>query len=156
MSSPPIQIYPGKGLTSVVYRSTPSSPLGGDDLFDLSTKSAEANKRSNITGYLTYRSGRFAPGRFMQYFEGTGDDVNALYARLAADPRHAIEVAVTLRVKKRRFPDWSMQLLDPLWYPTAGALDAIDELLQGSTSGEEDHVVVDALELLVDRVRIGR
>ncbi len=151
MSSPHLHISPGKNLASVVYRSTPSSPFGGVDLRALSTKSAEANQRNNITGYLLYRSERFT-----QYVEGTGDAVNALYSKLSADPRHEIEVAVSLGIDQRRFPDWSMRLIDPLWYPTASALDAIDELLQGSTDGNEDPVLAHALVDLVDRVVIDR
>ena len=76
-----------------------------------------------------------------------------LYARVRADSRHIIDVAICLDADQPRFPNWSMRLLDPLWHPTGQALDAIEDLLAVSTSDLHDDAVVGALSGLVDRVR---
>ena len=132
----------------MLYRSAARRPFGADDLYDLSVKSAEVNGQNGITGYLTYRDIFFT-----QYFEGSGDAVLDLYERVVADNRHEIEVAVVLAVPERRFLDWSMQLIDPLWHPTANAIDAIDDLLHTSQDSAADEEVVGALLGLVDQVR---
>lgn len=143
-----LNIVPGVTRTSVLYRSVARRPFGVDDLYDLSVKSSEENRRNGITGYLTYRDIFFT-----QYFEGTGDAVVELYERIIADPRHDVEVAVVLNVEERRFPDWSMRLIDPLWHPTANAIDAIDDLLHTSRDSAADEEIVGALTGLVDQVR---
>ena len=84
---------------------------------------------------------------------GSGDDVAELYGRLMSDTRHEIEVAVVLDVELRRFPDWSMRLIDPLWHPTANAIDAIEDLLHTSQDSEGASEIVRALVGLMDQVR---
>lgn len=148
MEATPLSIPHGRDLASVLYRSTARRPFGADDLYDLSVQSSKRNGENEITGYLTYRGTYFT-----QYFEGTGDAVAELYARITADPRHVIEVAVVLEVDARRFPDWSMRLIDPLWHPTATAIDAIDELLH-SSRGVDGVDVVGTLCELVDQVHL--
>lgn len=143
-----LRISPGPAQTSVLYRSRARRPFGADDLYDLSVASSDANMRNGITGYLTHRDDYFT-----QYFEGTGDAVLALYDRISADTRHEIDVAVVLEVPERRFPDWSMRLIDPLWHPTANAIDAIDDLLHTSKDSLADAEIVHALVGLVDQVR---
>ena len=146
--APPISIRTGTELVSVLYRSRACHPLGVDDLYELSEQSATANVRNGITGYLSYRADSFT-----QYFEGSGDAVSDLYSRISIDRRHVIDVAVVLQVDTRRFPDWSMRLIDPLWHPTANAIDAIDDLLHTSQDCAGDAEIVGVLGGLVDQVR---
>ena len=145
---PRLSIKTGPALTSVLYRSRALRPFGTDDLYDLSVQVAAANRENGITGYLTYRNVFFT-----QYFEGSGDAVAELYGRLMSDTRHEIEVAVVLDVEMRRFPDWSMRLIDPLWHPTASAIDAIEDLLHSSQDSAAGNEIVGALKGLVDQVR---
>lgn len=145
---PRLSIKTGPALASVLYRSRALRPFGTDDLYDLSVQVAAANRENGITGYLTYRNVFFT-----QYFEGSGDAVAELYGRLMSDTRHEIEVAVVLDVEMRRFPDWSMRLIDPLWHPTASAIDAIEDLLHSSQDSAADNEIVGALKSLVDQVR---
>lgn len=147
MSATGLFISTGNHLTSVLYRSIARSPFGADDLYDLSVHAATQNDANGITGYLTYRNSYFT-----QYFEGTGDAVADLYQRIKGDRRHEIEVGVVLEVAHRRFPDWSMRLIDPLWHPTATAIDAIDELLHSSGGVAHGADVVGTLCELVDQV----
>ena len=146
--APQLSIKTGPALASVLYRSRALRPFGADDLYDLSVQVAAANRENGITGYLTYRNVFFT-----QYFEGSGDAVAELYGRLMSDTRHEIEVAVVLDVEMRRFPDWSMRLIDPLWHPTASAIDAIEDLLHSSQDSAADNEIVGALKGLVDQVR---
>ena len=136
-------------LTSLLYRSAAIRPFGPDDLLELETKSGAANRAAGISGYLTYRSGSFT-----QYLEGPGDAVAALYKNITHDPRHAIGTTVILTIGERRFPGWSMRLLDPLWHPTGDALDAIDELLQVPDARADDPVVSEALHGLLAQVMV--
>ena len=145
--SPRLSIRTGPEPTSVLYRSRASAPFGADDLHDLSVQAAKTNTQNDITGYLSFRENFFT-----QYFEGSGDAVNDLYERIVTDTRHIIEVAVVLDVDHRRFPDWSMRLIDPLWHPTANAIDAIDDLLHTSQDSATDREIVGALKVLVDQV----
>ena len=148
---PRLSIKTGPALASVLYRSRARRPFGADDLQDLSNQVAPANTENGITGYLTYRNVFFT-----QYFEGSGDAVSELYERISSDSRHEIEVAVVLDVEQRRFPNWSMRLIDPLWHPTANAIDAIEDLLHTSQDSEGATQIAGVLVGLVDQVRQNR
>ena len=52
-------------------------------------------------------------GMYLKVLEGERGAVNRLYARIAADPRHA-EVTILLyeEIEKPRFPGWSMALVE--------------------------------------------
>ena len=100
-------------------------------LDELATRAMAANASVGITGYLTHRHSRFT-----QYLEGNPARVRDLMERIRRDERHSVLTAIELGPVQRRFPGWSMQLLDPLWYPSGGPLEAIDELL-GVVGGAE-------------------
>lgn len=93
----------GKGyqMLQVVYISSVSA---GADTSAILPASRANNQRLGITGLL-YCDGR----RFMQVLEGPERDVDATYARIAADPRHRAPVVLSRRtIAAREFGDWAM------------------------------------------------
>lgn len=109
---------------SLIYLSNATVPMSRASLDELATRAARANVLIDVTGYLTHRHNRFT-----QYLEGTADQVGDLMRRIRRDQRHSVLTTIELGPVPRRFPGWSMRLLDPLWYPSGGPLEAIDELL---------------------------
>lgn len=127
---------PAEGVFSLIYLSTATAPMERPSLDELATRAAGANSLVHVTGYLTYRHGRFT-----QYLEGGTTAVRDLMARIRRDGRHSVVASIELGHVQRRFPGWSMRLLDPLWYPSGGPLEAIDELLgvvaEGDSANDE-------------------
>jgi hypothetical protein len=91
-------------LVRLMYASRAAKPLDGEELTQILKQSRANNARSGVTGLLC-TSGDL----FLQVLEGGRPAVNALYARLVTDPRHA---AVTLlaydEISERRFAVWAM------------------------------------------------
>lgn len=122
---------------SLLYMSEASAPFGESSLQQLAVQSAATNVLIDVTGYLLYRNTRFT-----QYIEGPEHAVRALMARINDDDRHRVMTVAELGMDARRFPEWSMRRLDPLWHPIAGPLDAVDELLVLSADTDGDTSVV--------------
>jgi len=123
-------------------------PMDQVTLQQLEQRASSANAQRSITGYLTYRNERFT-----QYLEGSSDDLIAVMNRIRQDPRHTISVEMDLGVTRRRFPGWSMRLLDPLWYPSGSVLDAVEELIgYGPISLSDQDMIRPELERLVGEV----
>lgn len=123
-------------------------PMDQVTLQQLEAKAASANAERSITGYLTYRNERFT-----QYLEGSSDELMALMSRIRRDSRHTISVEMDLGVTRRRFPGWSMRLLDPLWYPSGSVVDAIEELMgHGPVSPADQDLIRPELVRLVGEV----
>ena len=90
----------------LVYRSRNVIPDGERraELGRLFSAARSHNKRQNITGALL-----LLDDCFVQTLEGDEDQVQALLARIEADPRHdALEVLETGLVDRRVFARWSM------------------------------------------------
>ena len=139
----------GEQLSSLLYRSAVVRPFGPDDLRDLEVRASAHNAKINVSGYLTYRSGSFT-----QYLEGQASAVSGLYQSIVNDDRHLVGTMIFLDIEERRFPGWSMRLLDPLWHPTGEALDAIDELLQVRDIRPDDSTISSALQDLLRQVMV--
>lgn len=112
-------------MKQLIYR---SQPFG----FDRSTLAAilsgarRNNRRDDITGALICRH-----DLYLQLIEGPAPAIDALYARIVADDRHAdIRLLLSDTVHQRLFPQWEMlddQAPSLLWSPAeiaAGAIDA--------------------------------
>ena len=68
-------------------------------------KARANNRRDGLAGVLY-----FGNGYFFQCLEGKAGAVEALLARLLADPRHAgLQVLTRKRITERTFEDWSMK-----------------------------------------------
>lgn len=91
-------------LYSLVYTSAATVPFTPDDLEHLLRNSRTRNHDDGITGLLLYRR-----GRFVQFLEGPESAVQALLARIRADPRHEnIRVLIDGFTPSRQLPEWTM------------------------------------------------
>ena len=122
----------------LAYASTAVAPLERDALVALLRQARSHNEARRITGVLLH-----SDGRFLQLLEGDRDEVRALYAVVAADPRHRDVVTLVERRRMvRQFPTWTMAFRDlveePVTEPGFRALVgesleqvpwAVDELL---------------------------
>ena len=91
-------------MITVIYISTATARLPGDDLDDILARSRRNNPVADLTGMLVY-----ADGSFIQALEGAEPDVDRVMDRIAKDPRHRdIVVLARYPVAERQFPGWSM------------------------------------------------
>ena len=114
-------------LVRLLYASRAASSVNQDDLVAILRKSKTHNPALGVTGVLY-----FSEGIFLQALEGGRSAVNALYNRIAADPRHSqAELLCYDEIGERRFAGWSMgqvnlACLNPgllLKYSATAALD---------------------------------
>lgn len=93
-------------LIQIIYTSTATHVMSDADLDSIIASATRHNADNGITGMLLY-----ADGQFMQMLEGEEHEVDATFARVAADPRHR-DVTVTERstIDTRSFANWSMGL----------------------------------------------
>lgn len=91
-------------LVTLVYTSTAAKNVNDEMLKEILTVSREKNRQRNVTGMLLYRD-----GIFLQALEGEAEVVDALYTRIATDPRHN-NIAVIHRgpIYSRSFTQWAM------------------------------------------------
>ncbi|OGX86883.1 BLUF domain-containing protein [Hymenobacter glacialis] len=91
-------------IYQLLYTSTATAPFTELALVDLLDKARLNNQQQSITGLLLHHD-----GKFMQVLEGDAERVEALFAIIAADPRHNNVFLVSQgEVSGRQFPDWSM------------------------------------------------
>jgi len=68
------------------------------------TKSIQNNRLDDVTGFLVA-----GEGRFLQLLEGPAAAVDAVYARIGRDPRHAdLALIHNDHADRRLFRDWNM------------------------------------------------
>lgn len=130
-----------------IYLSRSTSPLDVTTLRALADRSDERNRSASITGFLTHRNGVFT-----QYIEGPQTALDSLWSRLESDPRHTIERSADLVLSQRRFSEWGMHLLDPLWFPSGAPLDVLEEVLGVAGTPNLDDAALNAVTSVVDRV----
>lgn len=91
-------------LVRLMYASRAQGSPGADELNAILKKSRATNPALGITGVLCTFS-----GLYLQVLEGGRPAVNAMYHRIAADPRHRdVELLSFDEVDERRFAHWSM------------------------------------------------
>ena len=91
-------------LIHLIYASTAVGTPGDDTLADVLRASRRNNARVGVTGMLLYTE-----GTFFQVLEGPAAAVDAAFATIAADPRHARAVTIIReRIARRAFGEWSM------------------------------------------------
>jgi hypothetical protein len=133
-------------LVRLLYTSRATAAIEQDDLLAILRQSRSNNPASGVTGVLCVCP---ASGIFLQVLEGGRSAVNALYRRIAADPRHgAIELLVYEEITERRFAGWAMgqvdmsrlnaalllkysekPLLDPYALPGSASMALLQELM---------------------------
>lgn len=130
--NPPVALYglrPDKGglpLKRIRYISRFAHPLSREEIEAITQKSQSNNASRDITGMLV------ATGDlFYQVLEGPEEEVDALYSRIAADPRH--EQVLVLDSESGDFdrmcPDWAMRKVD-LSRAAAGQTGPVRMLLE--------------------------
>ena len=93
-----------KTLIHLIYCSAAPRPLSRNELRDLLVGARRYNERHGITGMLLY-----ADGSFFQVLEGAPDDVERLFERISADPRHDhLTLIIREPVATRAFGEWTM------------------------------------------------
>ncbi len=131
-------------LVRLMYASRAAETLTPEDLTAILKKSKSANSARGVTGVLCL-SDRI----FLQVLEGGRAAVNALYNRIATDPRHREVCLLSFEeIGERHFAGWAMgqvnlhrlnpaQLLkysetaslDPFVMPAAASMALFHELL---------------------------
>jgi hypothetical protein len=97
-------------LIQLTYASRTSGLITAEDLGDILKASQRNNARVGVTGALC-----LANGIFLQQLEGDRAEVNRLYHRILADPRHREPAVLDFaEITSRRFTTWSMGSLAPL------------------------------------------
>ncbi|MEM6745535.1 MAG: BLUF domain-containing protein, partial [Pseudomonadota bacterium] len=90
----------------LTYTSRAAAEMPRGAVVSLARDAAANNLRTEVTGVLLADA-----GVFVQWLEGPKAHVDALMARIAADPRHRdVSVLSAGWAAERRFPDWPMQL----------------------------------------------
>jgi hypothetical protein len=91
-------------LVRLLYASRAVPAVDQEELLTILRQSKARNPEHGITGVLC-----FSEGIFLQVLEGGRSAVNALYNRIAADPRHTqVELLSYQEIGERRFAGWSM------------------------------------------------
>jgi hypothetical protein len=123
-------------LVRLMYASRAASAVDADSLAAILRQSKQNNPAHGITGLLCC-----SDGIFLQALEGGRMQVNRLYNRIAADPRHTDVCLLSYEeILERRFAGWSMgqvnmQRLNPallLKYSASAMLDPYE--VSGSVS----------------------
>ena len=132
-------------LVRLLYSSHATEGIDDGLIQSILDRSRVNNLAHGITGLLClYPEG----GVFLQVLEGSREEVNTLYLKLAADPRHTdITILHYAEIEERRFAAWRMgsvdlekvnpslllrfsekPRLDPASMPGATALALLEEL----------------------------
>ena len=91
-------------LKHLIYASSPETDFPEEALLEMLQDFRSNNTALAITGLLLY-----GEGKFMQYLEGSADDLNALVERIRKDKRHKnFRVLSEGDIAERLFSHWSM------------------------------------------------
>jgi len=91
-------------LVRLLYASRAVPGIDQEELGAILRRSKGHNPTVGVTGVLC-----FSGGIFLQVLEGGRAQVNRLYNRIAADPRHTdVELLLYEEIGERRFAGWSM------------------------------------------------
>jgi hypothetical protein len=90
-----------------MYCSTQSIKITGSELNKIREESTENNTRDGITGMLAYSN-----GYFLQTIEGSAQAINACFARIQKDVRHAdVFILLYSPIVTRMFPSFEMRVV---------------------------------------------
>lgn len=129
-SRPDGVMYAGT-LKHLVYTSVAAPDLNDDDVDAILAVARRHNASADITGLLLLRG-----GMFVQFLEGTAEDIDQLLASIRRDERHTdVKVIIEEPVDRRRFPDWRMGFRRPRETAAphrGGVRDSFHDLTSGS------------------------
>lgn len=140
-------------VKALAYVSTPTRPFEHEELEDLCVRASTFNRANKVTGYMAYDD-----QRFVQFFEGPKEGVEAAYRRIQGDERHTIVRSVAFGNRLRRFPEWWMQLISPTEMEDHALLGrfarAADAITTGQTNSKNQDLIVQ-LGVTLGRLRHG-
>ena len=94
-------------MESLIYLSTVDLLMTEYDIQRLANKAAVFNESIGITGFLSFRK-----NQFIQYLEGSEEELQLLMAKIRQDERHSISYEMYFGTRKSRlFPNWEMKYL---------------------------------------------
>jgi hypothetical protein len=107
LPQPDEDMMESSNLIHCIYASAARSKYSEAALFELLKRARMNNAGLGVTGMLLY-----SDGSFFQVIEGDAGVVDALYTKIAADPRHE-KVTQIIRepIRARQFDDWTMGYL---------------------------------------------
>lgn len=95
-------------MVELVYASGARHPFSSKELTELLAKARANNQAIGVSGLLLYYR-----GSFLQVLEGEESVVNALYEKIATDPRHHRCIVIKRStIVNRSFADWSMGFVE--------------------------------------------
>jgi hypothetical protein len=122
----------GSALYCLSYVSTQSYPMKTADLLAMLEPARDKNARLGITGLLLHRG-----DSFFQVLEGGREEVESLFATIAADPRHKrVEIVTEGLVAAREYADWQMAFIELEGYDLS-ALPGFSDVLKDTPAARE-------------------
>lgn len=93
-----------KPLYKLIYSSTRQPNCTSKDIEDILESCKKNNPGKNVTGVLLH-----SDHKFIQYIEGSSEEVIGLYDKIKDDKRHKNVVMLSYSpINKRIFPSWHM------------------------------------------------
>ncbi|MGI4832992.1 MAG: BLUF domain-containing protein [Janthinobacterium lividum] len=130
----------------ILYRSQARHLFNASQLAELQLQSQTWNKAHQVTGLLCYTD----EGHFVQFIEGSINEVRGLYARIQQDPRHHHVTLLSDKTNSTRgFADWQMALINVStneFYWLLNALEAKDHQANSSQVPVSDPLLLTLLE----------
>ena len=106
----------------IVYASQASESLTEADVLEILRNSQLRNNQLKISGLLLFKE-----RQFLQFIEGPADEVQALYARIAQDPRHhTLRVLSETTGDRLLMPTWAMAYTSPTHESAKGDAFVLD------------------------------
>ena len=95
-------------MLQIIYASASTRPFTHKELVELLKVARQKNTAADVTGMLLYHA-----GCFLQVLEGPAENVEAIYAKVQTDSRHAnLLLLVRETIEERAFEHWSMGFVD--------------------------------------------
>jgi hypothetical protein len=127
----------------LLYASRAAAPADNATISAILQQSRRHNPPAGITGVLCHNE-----RLFLQVLEGGREQVNRLYARIMADPRHTdVTLLHYAEISERRYAGWTMGQtnLDKLNAGTLLRYSALPEFDPYTLSGNSSLALIDEL-----------
>lgn len=130
-------------LHQLVYLSQSNGKMPKEELAAIWKQAKANNATKDVTGSLFYNG-----GWFMQVLEGPASTLDALYARIAKDPRHHdIRLLYNQPAAARTFVRWTMNMTN-LEERQADKYEELVEIIEAAKVGRKIHALAPAVMLL--------
>ena len=95
-------------MRQVIYASAATVSFSQSDLIELLKIARQRNSAVDISGMLLYNA-----GSFLQVLEGPDENIDALFAKIQKDTRHARCLLLSRKtIQEKEFENWSMGFVD--------------------------------------------